>query len=488
MDTPSANDPLGNANDITSELGHITQEIYKKNTQLAQTNKTLSLLRKIDEIILSSLTDPKQVTQNVVTLAAKEADFPFISIFLSDKKQQLLSLLALSETDTILRIEQNIKTVLREQQLPMTTITNPVVQTVQDRTMRTVNTVHDVLLPSYSLEEADSIQLTVGIAAALVYPIIVRDTVIGVMVVGVTTEISKISSYQKDLIERLVDVIGIAIDNALLYQEIQAANEKLQQLDKLKDEFVSLASHELRTPMTAIKSYLWMALAGKGGPLSEKQKYYLDRSYNSTVRLITLVNDMLNVSRIESGRITLEVQVVNIDILVSEVIAELLPRAQELGINLAHTASPALPTVLADENKVKQVLINLIGNALKFTPKGGSITINSVQNGGMVETSVVDTGEGIAPEQIQNLFQKFGIVGNSNLTKQNAQGSGLGLYISKAIIELHGGKIAAFSKGKGTGTTFTFSLKEYNETDAKNINQSQIGKPKAELIPSTTTR
>ena len=160
----------------------------------------------------------------------------------------------------------------------------------------------------------------------------------------------------------MVGVIGIAIDNALLYQNIQGANERLKQLDRLKDDFVSVASHELRTPMTAIKSYLWMAIDGQGGPLNDKQKYYVDRGLESVERLIKLVNDMLNISRIESGRLTVEMSSVDIVKLVKSVIEEVGPRSKELGLSVEVEVGDGVPLVMADVDKIKEVVYNLIGN------------------------------------------------------------------------------------------------------------------------------
>ncbi len=257
----------------------------------------------------------------------------------------------------------------------------------------------------------------------------------------------------------IVAVVWEFIKNKLLKKELLQTSLRFTELDKLKDEFLSLTSHELRTPMTAIKSYLWMALAGKGGALTEKQRYYLDRAYNSTDKLIKLVNDMLNVSRIESGRIAIELKNVKLDVLVNDVITELTPRAAELGIALSVTCPIELPEVLADADRIKEVLMNLLGNSLKFTPRGGKITIALRQNDGMIETGVADSGSGINKQDLPRLFRKFGIVGDNYLQKKNTQGTGLGLYLSKSIIELHGGKIWAQSEGEEKGTTFIFSLK-----------------------------
>jgi signal transduction histidine kinase len=272
-------------------------------------------------------------------------------------------------------------------------------------------------------------------------------------------------------------VVAIAIERAQLYEDLKDANERLKEVDKLKDEFVSVASHELRTPMTAIKSYLWMALAGKGGDLSEKQKYYLDRAYNSCDRLIKLVNDMLNISRIESGRMSFTFADVDMITLVEDTFAEVKPRADELGLNLILTKpEQALPHVIADTDKIKEVVINLIGNSLKFTPPGGNITVNFEISKDMVVTHVSDNGAGIVADDMSKLFSKFGLLEGSYTNNRNvSMGTGLGLYICKNIVEIHNGKIWAYSAGKGKGSTFSFSLPFFNEVVLKKMNEGAEG-------------
>lgn len=269
-------------------------------------------------------------------------------------------------------------------------------------------------------------------------------------------EISKATDELKKSNE---EVYKKNVELAKMGERLSDANDKLKSLDKLKDEFISLASHELRTPMTTIKSYIWMVLQGEGGNVSEKQTEYLNRAYKSTDHLIALVNDMLNVSRIESGRITLNIAQTKLDQVVDDVVAELTPRATELDIEISAIPNNSLPQVLADQDKIKEVLVNLVGNAFKFTPKKGKITISFAQKDGMVETTISDTGVGIKKEDIPKLFQKFVMVGGSEQKALNAQGTGLGLYICKSIVELHGGKIWVKSDGIGKGSTFTFSLK-----------------------------
>ena len=256
--------------------------------------------------------------------------------------------------------------------------------------------------------------------------------------------------------------------------QLKNANEKLKELDKLKTEFVSVASHELRTPMTAIKSYLWISLKGKAGQLNEKQKYYIERSYNSVDRLIRLVNDLLDISRIESGHISLDFQAVDIVILTQEVVDEFLPRASELGVTIIVQEQNTSLKVLADPDKIKQVLYNLIGNSLKFTPRGGVISIKFAQYGEFIDTRIKDTGSGILPDDIGKLFKKFGLLPGSYITnKTTVGGTGLGLFICRSIIGLHHGTIRADSPGVGKGATFIFTLRVFHESDLEIFKKQQ---------------
>ena len=445
-----------------TELEHVTEEMYKKNKELAEKNKALALLRRIDGIVLSKVTDLGQVAQDVVDTIVEELGFKSVAILLLDKNDNSLKRLAISQTDLIKEAEAKLNQKLFGEKIPLSEDANLIVKAVKTRFMQLTHGLNNTLIPHFSSEQSKVVAEIIGITASFVYPLIVREEVIGVMIISINDK-EGLSEFKNELIDRLSGVIGIATDNSLLYQEIQEANLRLKEIDKLKDEFVSLASHELRTPMTVIKSYLWLMLSKNNvSALSEKQRMYVDRAYTSTQRLINLVNDMLNVSRIESGRLTLNIQSINLIELISTVYSEMLPKASEQKINLQF-ARPlqALPEVLADPERVEQVLINLIGNSLKFTPENGTIRIEINHNPlEKTETvSIIDNGKGISKEDMTKLFQKFSMVGNNYLTKQNAQGTGLGLYLSKSIIELMGGKIWVESEGEGKGSKFSFTLK-----------------------------
>lgn len=325
------------------------------------------------------------------------------------------------------------------------------------------------------LEEGVVKQFMRDLKLGLIRVLKVRNEVVGMLMLGDKSSGDIYSQQDLKVIEILVPEVSVAIQNSLSYDRIkkfnvilseevkkatgdlQKANDTLKQLDQLKDDFVSITSHELRTPMTAIRSYAWMALNRPDIPLSEKMKKYLSRTLASTERLINLVNDLLNLSRIEAGKVAITPKVFSIIDLTNEVLEEVKAKADEKGIQLL-IMSGTVPTVFADEDKVHQVLLNLIGNSLKFTPHSGKIVIKFFVDGITVDTSVTDNGPGISREDQSRLFEKFGRLDSSYTAAATSGGSGLGLFICKSLIHLMHGQIWASSQGLGRGATFTFSL------------------------------
>jgi len=233
---------------------------------------------------------------------------------------------------------------------------------------------------------------------------------------------------------------------------------KERNLDDLKDEFLSVASHELRTPMTIIKSYLWMLLQEKGGPLTDKQKTYINKAMNGSERLIALVNDMLNVAQIEQGRTSVTIEKVDIGKFVDNTLTAFRIKADEKNIYLNIEKEKNVKYAYADSARLEEIITNLVGNAIKFTKQGGITIKIEPENGKFVKVLIIDTGKGIDKEDITRLFHKFGRLDNSYRTVAEAGGTGLGLYITKSLVELMGGKIGAFSEGPEKGSTFWFTL------------------------------
>lgn len=305
---------------------------------------------------------------------------------------------------------------------------------------------------------------TSQIRTLLMSPIITANKLVGVFILATSRLQSQISEDELALSTMISNLLSLAyrlwdsqISLTNVTQEVYKMNTKLHELDKLKDDFVSIASHELRTPMTAIRSYAWMALHRSDVPLSDKLKRYLERTLVSTERLINLVNDMLNVSRIESGRIEISPEAFDIRNLIGEVLIEIDAKAKEKNLKI-ECAKMDIPKVFADSNKVHQILLNILGNSLKFSYPDGQIQVSFFSDGEYVEISIKDYGVGISREDLARLFKKFSRLDNSYVAASSTGGTGLGLYISKSLVELMKGKIWAKSDGEGKGATFIFSL------------------------------
>ncbi len=239
--------------------------------------------------------------------------------------------------------------------------------------------------------------------------------------------------------------------------ELAEALSRLRALDRMKSDFVSHVSHELRTPLAAIKGSVDNMLDGITGMINDKQQQYLFRIRNNTDRLIRLINDLLDISRIESGKIKLRLQAVPIRDIIKDVKESLMPVAKEKDIEFAASDSEWNDlNVKADRDKLSQIFTNLLDNAIKFSKTGGRIEIVlSAQNDDFIKASVIDYGMGIPEKDKENVFEKFYQVHNDSDVKM--KGTGLGLAITKSLVELHGGKIWVNSK-EGGGSDFSFTI------------------------------
>jgi len=237
--------------------------------------------------------------------------------------------------------------------------------------------------------------------------------------------------------------------------EIQRRQE-IEKIDKAKSEFISIASHQLRTPLTAVKGYISMILEGTYGQLAKKLSKPLENVYQSNERLIRLVNDLLNLSRLDAGKIEFSPELTSLEEMVSSIVEELKINVERKGLYMKMVKPEmSLPKIMADQDKLRQVVLNIVDNAIKYTKKGG-ITIELKKLDDEERIRISDTGEGMTKHEIDSLFQMFSRATAG--TQLHAEGAGLGLYVAKQFVEMHGGKIWAESLGKGKGSTFIIKL------------------------------
>jgi signal transduction histidine kinase len=293
-----------------------------------------------------------------------------------------------------------------------------------------------------------------GMRTLLLVPMLKDSEVIGEVAIY-RTEVRAFTERQIGLIENFADQAVIAIENVRLFREIQEKSTQLEIANQHKSDFLANMSHELRTPLNAIIGFSEVLSERMFGDVNEKQAEYLKDIHESGRHLLSLINDILDLSKIEAGRMELEVSTFDLPAALSNAMTLIRERAQRHGIELGMEVDPALGAFSGDERKFKQIMLNLLSNAVKFTPDGGKVDVLAKRANGAVEVAVRDTGIGIAPEDQQAVFEEFRQVGRDQMRK--AEGTGLGLALTKRFVELHGGAIRLHST-PGQGSTFTVSL------------------------------
>lgn len=296
-------------------------------------------------------------------------------------------------------------------------------------------------------------------------------------------------------LDTAVDTIIIAVQNALRYEEIEKfnvtlqekvddatkklrqTNEKLKQMDETKDEFISMASHQLRTPLTSVKGYLSMVLEGDAGEIKPMQEKLLSQAFTSSQRMVYLIADLLNVSRLRTGKFVIEPIKANLAEIVEGEVQQLKETASSRKLELVYDKPKDFPLLLLDETKVRQVVMNFIDNAIYYTPGGGTITIKLEDKKDSIEYTVTDTGMGVPKADQLHLFSKF--YRASNARKARPDGTGLGLFMSKKVVIAQGGAII-FKSTEGEGSTFGFTLPKEKLTPQDNQSGDSQSTPTGE--------
>jgi signal transduction histidine kinase len=318
----------------------------------------------------------------------------------------------------------------------------------------------DALIARNASSYASSRNLFIGVAAGAIVLALVLGFILSWSLIGPIQQIdTRLAAIASGDFSRHVDVdnrdeLGaLAVNVNRMNDELRRLYNELEAASRHKSEFLANMSHELRTPLNAIIGFSQVLRERMVGDLNEKQEEYLDDVVSSGNHLLSLINDVLDLSKVEAGQVELEVAPFSLREALERGVVTVRERAREEGVEVMLSPDPQVDVVEGDERRIRQVIFNLLANAVKFTPAGGKVDVASARRDGEVRVSVVDTGPGIAPDDQERIFEEFQ---QTDLGAQR-EGTGLGLALSKKLIELHGGRIWVESE-YGKGSTFTFAL------------------------------
>src|SRR5712692_9211254 len=428
---------------IAIENVRLFKELQARTTELTQSVDQLTALDEVGQAVSSTL-DLQTVLDTIVARAAQLSGTHGGVIYEYDEATQKFHLRAAH------RLEDELVEALRRE--PLRLGEGATGQAAATRAPFQVTNLLDE--KEYTLTRVRSILAQLGYRSILAVPLIFEERILGALVVH-REESGEFAPEVVNLLQTFATQSALAIQNARLFREIEDKGRQLEAASRHKSEFLANMSHELRTPLNAITGFSEVLLERMFGEINPKQTEYLQDILSSGRHLLSLINDILDLSKIEAGRMELTLAQFHLSLVVDNAITLVKERAARHGIGLDIDVDPRLGEFVGDERKIKQVLLNLLSNAVKFTPEGGRIGVKAVLADGAVEISVSDTSIGIAPKDQEAIFEEFRQVGSDEARK--VEGTGLGLTLTKKFVEMHGGRIWVTSE-VGKGSTFTFTL------------------------------
>ena len=341
--------------------------LYKRNTELATKNKALSLLGHLYEISILTL-KPEQLANNISSSVREALNYESVAVFLYSKEKDTMTQVGVQRSERY-QEQLHLSGINLDSKVGLEKVsTKDFFETIVVKRTPILNQKFGYLLKGGVLsdKEIDMLAERAHLKSSIIYPLALGDRVLGMFIITMNREYETLPDYEKDIVGSIVNVVSLSFDKSLTYEALQDANIRLEGLDKLKTEFLSLASHQLRSPLTAIKGYTSMLLEGSFGEVGEKQKEAIDRVFQSSNHLTKVVEDLLNVSKIEAGGMKYEMAPFDLEKAVHELSTDLSITAQKKGLTLNFVSDNKPPyTMNGDMEKIRQVVLNIIDNAIK---------------------------------------------------------------------------------------------------------------------------
>jgi len=433
-------------------------ELNKAQEELDRRLNGLDALQKVSRLISTTLDEEemfKRINQSLVT----QVGFEKTAVLIYTENRKLIGRILIGiPTEEVKRILSSFENY------------QPLLSTLKEgQTLSSINA---------PKQHREFVQNIFNVEHFVISPIITQHGILGIVFVGNSINSFPITEGDEELISILANQISQSLENVRLFEEVflstknleskiqdrtkelASALEQVQNVSRIKSEFISAVSHELRTPLTSIKGYAALLMSGKLGDIPDQVRDRLARINTHSDNLVKFINDLLDIARIESGKAEMNLTKTSLVQMIENVHDLLTPQLQNKNIQWKMEIDPLIEDIAADHNQLERVVINLVSNAIKFTPEGGTISVKAQKINDMIQIDVTDTGIGISEKDVKRLFDEFYRVDNQ--INQNLKGTGLGLSLAKKIVEAHNGKIKVTSQ-LNQGTTFSFTVPIYKE-------------------------
>lgn len=435
------------------ESQDLVKNLYEKNIETVNKNKTLSLLSKLYEISVQTLS-PKELAARISTTIQSDLSFETVGIYMFESQTDTLTPLAFSSSERMAATLSKINTTPETINIPNIKSHKFLSPVLYERKDNFTNNIEDFWGGLISASVLDTLATDSHIKAIIVRPLLVENKVLGIVMIALNREYEVLSPFEKESIQSFGNVIALTLEKAYLYTELEDANAKLKELDQQKDELLGIVSHQLATPVTAIQWNLEMMMDGDNGKLPKEQEDNIKSLQGVAANLSDLVSMILDVSRIQLGRMKLDKQELDLKSFFNEILTIIEPKAKERNVNLEVSIPSEFPKAMLDKRYTHMTIENLLSNAVKYTPEKGNVSFKVEIKNDTLFCEVKDTGVGIPKADQDKIFGKMFRASN---VRNTVDGNGFGLYVAKGAIESQGGKIW-FKSEEGKGTTFFIEL------------------------------
>lgn len=439
-----------NDNEFLQEISNINKQLYEKNYEL-------ETVRKLYQII--SITSDLQLSADkLIRSVVRSINCNIGIILMSNKGSDNLDFLSMSDVDQIITNQSiNVFDSLKSVSIPISVTNNLCIRALMQTDKNDVfiaKKLSEILTPALTNDVCEQLDKQIKADEYRIYSQLLGNKCKIVVILGFNERSNKLIYYRPDIVIEIVDLVGVGIEKAKNYTDLKDANNRLKLLDQMKDELISVTSHELKTPLSIVKNALWMA--DKQEDISGT-KSYIDIANKATTGMIKLVSSILTVSKIEGGHYVIEKQNENITLIIKDIVKELSLKAMKLKIDFELTGLENDFNISIDKKYIHEVIFNIIDNAIKYSSEKGKVHITLHNDDSFLYIDINNKGSYIPDEDKNKLFTKFGRL-NSNFSETASKGgTGLGLYISKKFIDAHNGDIKVLSD-QTNGTTFSIIL------------------------------